>query len=308
MIGTKTYVPELLRRKPIWVLWRLEADKNGRLTKVPYSALTERHASSTDSRTWSTFSEAFETLTDGEEKYSGLGVMITRGMNLIFIDIDHCIDSQTGELSEIATDILQHFPNDYVEVSQSGTGIHILTLGVIPKSFKNSVYGVEVYDSARYCAFTMGALQPSEPSLNQDGVMYVYNKYKKPDMPKRPQNVPVYACTDSDEEIIRKAGKNCKFIDLFNGKWEKYYGSQSEADCALCTILAFWCDRDREVIDRIFRSSALYRPKWDLKHFADGSTYGQKTIEIAVNYLPESISEWRRRQINELNECILSEW
>ena len=43
------YVPSLLREGKIWMLWRLETGKNGRLTKVPYSALTERKASSTDS-------------------------------------------------------------------------------------------------------------------------------------------------------------------------------------------------------------------------------------------------------------------
>ncbi len=304
---TETYIPECFRRKPIWVLWRLE-EKNGRLTKVPYSALTERRASSTDSDTWSTYSEACETFETSEGKYSGVGVVITKEMNLIFIDIDHCIDSETGELSEIASDILRQFPNDYAEVSQSGTGVHIFTLGRIPKSFKNAANGVEVYDGARYCAFTGRAIQPHEPSENQSGIDYVFSKYKKPDAPVRSHSAPVYTCTDSDEEIIKKACKNGKFIDLFCGNWEKHYASQSEADCALCTLLAFWCDRDQEIIDRIFRSSALYREKWDMKHFSDGTTYGEKTIEIAVTYLPESITEWRRRQINELNECILSEW
>jgi hypothetical protein len=37
-------------------------------------------------------------------------------------------------------------------------------------------------------------------------------------------------------------------------------------------------------IDRIFRQSQLMRPKWDERHFADGSTYGQVTIARAIAF------------------------
>lgn len=35
-------------------------------------------------------------------------------------------------------------------------------------------------------------------------------------------------------------------------------------------------------MDRVFRNSGLYRDKWDAVHFADGSTYGEKTIDRAI--------------------------
>ena len=35
-------------------------------------------------------------------------------------------------------------------------------------------------------------------------------------------------------------------------------------------------------MDRLFRQSGLMRPKWDEKHFSDGRTYGQNTIDKAV--------------------------
>ena len=44
--------------------------------------------------------------------------------------------------------------------------------------------------------------------------------------------------------------------------------------------------RHRE-IDRLFRQSGLYRPKWDEPHFAGGKTYGQATIEKAVSSADE---------------------
>jgi putative DNA primase/helicase len=36
-------------------------------------------------------------------------------------------------------------------------------------------------------------------------------------------------------------------------------------------------------MNRIFKSSGLYRNKWDEKHFSNGDTYGQRTIQTAMN-------------------------
>ena len=44
---------------------------------------------------------------------------------------------------------------------------------------------------------------------------------------------------------------------------------------ALCMKLAFWSGQDKEQMDRIFRTSGLFREKWDQKHHADGATYGE---------------------------------
>ena len=60
------------------------------------------------------------------------------------------------------------------------------------------------------------------------------------------------------------------------------YGSQSEADMALCSLVSFWT-QSPTVVDAIFRQSKLFREKWDKKHRADGSTYGQMTIETALS-------------------------
>ena len=59
------------------------------------------------------------------------------------------------------------------------------------------------------------------------------------------------------------------------------YQSKSEADIALCNMLAFWTNRDVERIDRLFRASGLMRDKWDRRQ--SGSTYGALTIQNAVN-------------------------
>jgi uncharacterized protein DUF3987/primase/DNA polymerase family protein len=95
----------------------------------------------------------------------------------------------------------------------------------------------------------------------------------------------------SDQEVIdkAKAARNGgKFSTLFYSGWQgTEYPSWSEADAALCSMLAFWT-RDENQIDRIFRQSALMREKWDKRHHADGRTYGQATIERALGSVTQT--------------------
>ncbi|MEQ1893434.1 MAG: phage/plasmid primase, P4 family, partial [Planctomycetota bacterium] len=91
----------------------------------------------------------------------------------------------------------------------------------------------------------------------------------------------------SDAEIFRRArrGKSgAKFAALYDrGDWEgQGYPSQSEADLALCGLLSRACDGEAARVDVLFRRSALMRTKWDDPHFADGRTYGQETLNKAV--------------------------
>ena len=48
----------------------------------------------------------------------------------------------------------------------------------------------------------------------------------------------------------------------------------------MCNHLAFWTGRDADQVDRLFRQSGLYRPKWDHRHGRD--TYGALTIAKAI--------------------------
>lgn len=301
-MSSDRYIPSFFRSRSLWILWKLEVNSKGKETKVPYAA-AGYHASTTNQKSWSSFQTAYKALQTGS--YNGLGVVMTKDLNCVFIDIDHCIDPDSGELSEIAEDILSCFPNTYAEISQSGEGIHIFALGSIPRDFKNSRTGVEMYSSGRYCAFTGNAMQPCEITEAQSGLGYVFDKYKTAEI-SLPVNLPKGECLRSDEDIIEKAMRTGKFKDLYCGKWKSNYSSQSEADFVLCCILAFWADRDEEVIDRIFRSSDLYRLKWDEKH--GEQTYGEMTIRKAASAVTESYTEWRRKRNDEFKECILSEW
>ena len=97
-----------------------------------------------------------------------------------------------------------------------------------------------------------------------------------------------------EQQLLDKARRADPLFDaLYCGNWKGRYTSQSQADLALCSKLAFWFQKDAVRIDEIFRQSSLFRAKWDEKHFGDGSTYGQKTVEMAISgcrdvYVPKA--------------------
>lgn len=281
-----------LSDKRNWILWKLET-VNGRLSKVPYSAKYYGKASSTNPRTWTTFQEAKSQL-DNSTFYDGLGFVFSEPDRLVFIDIDHCIKDR--KLNDQALDIISRFSHSYVELSQSGEGIHIITSGTIPKALKNSELGVEMYSTGRYCAMTGNAVFPFEPHEEQAVIDAIYTAYKRPEA--SPQHTRTLTAPSLKmAEIIRKAMKSERFKELFLGNWQGSYPSQSEADLALCNSLAFWCDCDPELMSSVFSSSDLYREKWDRAY------YRSKTIQTAITNCKETYTEYRTRKQKEAEDA-----
>lgn len=89
---------------------------------------------------------------------------------------------------------------------------------------------------------------------------------------------------DNGRSIIISASiQGDSYRKLFNGHFDGDYPSQSEADLALCRILAYWSNNDSKQMDRMFRKAKLYRPKWDKIH-GRLTTYGQMTIQKAISW------------------------
>lgn len=104
-----------------WVVWRYETVR-GRSTKVPYTTTT-RKASSTNPRTWRTFTK----LASG---FDGPGVVLGDGLQ--GVDLDVCIDAD-GHLEPWADAVVQRITS-YTEVSPSGRGLKIIFNGPEGKS------------------------------------------------------------------------------------------------------------------------------------------------------------------------------
>lgn len=279
-------LPEALKGQRRFVLWKLGTRPGeDKPTKVPVSALTGYGAKSNDPDTWTDFGTAL-----AKADYYGCdGVGIMLGNGLFGVDIDHALGSGKAEVDEIVNAL-----SSYAEISQSGDGVHILCLGSLPKGRRRKG-NVEMYDSARFFALT-GNVYEGHAEIRDctEAIKPIYEKYlgeKKPETPppsayvfrrELPKSVfPRAPLTDA--EVLEKArtARNASLFNLlYEGQWEGVYPSQSEADFALCSLLAFWTNKDAEQMDRLFRSSKLMRPKWE-RQWGDG-TYGKQCVARAI--------------------------
>lgn len=286
--------PRELTEKKIWVCWRLTPDKDGgKDRKVPFNPVTGKAAKSNDPATWGTYDQAVEAY--DHYGYTGIGFMFVKEDGIVGVDIDHCYDREAGTFNEIAQAVMAKQPT-YMELSPSGTGIHLLFKGMKPKgACKNQELGIEMYDSGRYFTVTGKQIEGMPDAIAQDAgtLQWIHETYiKKQKSKKEGRKKKSRAAGEplTDEEVLEKAGSandSGLFRDLYDGKWEGRYGSQSEADMALCLKLAFWTAKDAEQIDRLFRASKLYREKWDEAHRSDGTTYGQETVAKALEMTEE---------------------
>lgn len=297
------YLPEAIKTMHNWCAWRLE-DRKGKLSKVPYMH-PERRAESNNRYTWSSFDTISAVMESAQGFFNGYGFMISDG--IVFVDVDHCI-TEDGSMTKTGCDVLSAFPMSYAEISQSGHGLHILTRGTVPRGFNNRSVGVEMYASGKFCALTGNAIQKTEPTEEQEGIDYIFNKYAtrcSGSSFSARRAIELGSEVHSDSWIIRHAlsvvgQKGRSFKTLFSGDTSAYE-SASEADAALCVLLAFWCDRNSDQIDRIFRQSGLYRPKWERED------YRRHTIAHACEHIPETLSDYQRRMNRERARAIANE-
>lgn len=254
------YVPETLKGLNNWLVQR---------DKVPYSPKTGRRASPTDRSQWGSYQEAIDRLKFGDS-FHGLGFAFSESDNLIFIDLDHCID-EYGEMSEAAANIAALFPDSYTEISQSETGLHIVCKGKIRRSFRRDDIGLEVYSCGRYMAFTGNALSPTEPQEAQEALDRIFTLYapKTPPQSRTEPHGGRYTGLTAEAVIqaIQRSKQGAKFDRLFSGDFSEY-SSQSEADQAFINIVNHFSGSDERLILAIWQRSKLSeRPKGNRQNY-----------------------------------------
>lgn len=270
-----------LKSQQIWLCWNYKYVK-GKLTKVPISYQNTPTGVNEEYReTWCTYDEAMTT----KEKYGfdGIGLVIPEG--LCGIDIDK------RDFEDIITkDILSLF-DTYAEKSPSSKGLHILLqvdISKIPKDEtgtklnekyyqKNPHNKIESYVGGltnRFFTFSENVIVDKPINDCTEQYLTFLDKYmlkenKSTSISHTDSDILNMACTDIIE-IIKKSEQAEKFEKLFSVGDTKDYGEDDScADMALCSILAFYCGEDIELIDKLFCDSKLYREKWnrlDYKH------------------------------------------
>nr|DAV98437.1 MAG TPA: DNA helicase [Caudoviricetes sp.] len=263
-----------LKTQKIWICWNY-AMQNGNRTKKPCAADGGITGSNHAFRaSWVTFEEARRAAE--ASSYGGVGFIIPKGM--YFLDIDHRDEAD----AMVQLQIRRH--DTYAEKSVSGNGIHLYgccDYDRIPKKkdadgkekldpkfyVKNPHNKMELYVGGltnRFAVFTGDVFH--DAPLN-DGTEAVLTTLKKDMLRKQPVNY--RPKEDGDRTVfdiicaLRKAKNGGKFQRLFDRGDISEYGSASEADGALCALIAFRTGDDAEMIDAVFRMSALYRKKWE---------------------------------------------
>lgn len=261
-------IPVELKKEKQWVAWTLD--------KLPKNPHTGKNAQSNNPATWGTFEQALASC----DKYGFDGVgFVFDGKKYFGVDLDHCLEDD-----DLVTEFIETL-GSYTEYSKSNQGIHIICKGTLPDGRRRRGQ-IEMYNTGRYFCCTGNVYDEKYTKVVDctETIKVLHSKYLYEETPKVAPKV-FQAVDLSDQEIIDKA-RNCKtggvFQLLYSGQWQGLYSSQSEADLALCNHLAFWCQKDAQKIDRIFRTSGLMREKWD--KLRGQYTYGQKTIEQAISH------------------------
>jgi putative DNA primase/helicase len=301
-----------------FMLWRYE-ERNGKMTKPPLNPNSGLRGDVTDPSQWTDYETALSAHQSGRYRNNGISVVVHPDSELVGLDLDHCI--RDGKFSEEAQEILDVVCS-YSEISPSGEGVRIFLYGKLPEKGRRRG-NFECYDKGRHLTVTGNHIPgtPDKINNNQENLDWFHRKFivggvisAKNEIHKLPDQIntelsPSQVLTVEAKSIIEKilvSKQKEKFDRLFKGDTSDY-SSQSEADLALCSILAFWTGRKSSLIDAVFRQSALLRKKWNEKHYSDGTTYGQSTIkksienceDVYIPKLPSNIEEIKNYFLNQ---------
>ena len=267
-------IPQELKNNASFCVWKMEK-RQGKPTKVPYNPKTGALARTNDPSTFSDFGTAMKTYALGG--WDGIGYRVSEGI---------------GSLNDVAASIMSFFPDAYFERSPSGTGLRGFFRLSPDFAYDKTVYyinnrkhGLEVYlpgATNRFVTVTGDVYRSGSVTRNDEALQNALDTFMR--RANRVEGSRIEACSYLDDDAVIEHASHSesgeKFKMLYDGHWEEGYDSQSDADMALVSILAFWCGNVEEQIDRIFRTSGLMREKWDRR--TGDSTYGQITIRNAV--------------------------
>lgn len=290
---------------PQFILWKL-AERNGKRVKLPIDYRTAAVGDAHDTGAWMDAEQALATIRGYGEGY-GLGFVFTESDPFFFVDIDHCLEPDGRNWSALALDVCQRLAGAAVEVSQSGSGLHIIGMGKAPAhSCKNIPLALEFYTEGRFVALTGINATGNASSDHTEALTSLVADYFPPKSgtPNAPaewtsEPAPEWNGPTDDDQLVEKmlstgpssrgafgagatlrqlweADEQALAIAYPDNEGQREYDASS-ADAALCQHLAFWTGRDCERMDRLFRRSGLYRDKWENR-----PDYRERTVTRAA--------------------------
>jgi len=284
--------------------------KPGKLSKFPTNWRDGSVIDAHNAVYWTTAEQALAAAPGQDRGHgSGAGFVFTDADPFFFCDIDGAHDPATG-WSSVAQELCARLAGAAVEVSLSGTGLHIIgrTHKPLEHAKKNTPRGLELYTSKRFVALTGISTQGDAAADCGGALAGVIADYFPPtvtgdwaDWTHDP--VEEYTGPADDNVLLAKMmaasarspaaafGGDVCFADLWTANaealgrkwpptkpWDAY--DASSADMALANHLAWWTGKNCERIRTLMEQSALAREKW----FSRPSYLGD-TIEQACRFL-----------------------
>jgi hypothetical protein len=276
-------IPAELRGRPQWACWgwRWKDDakkpENSQWGKKPFRADGRGLAATDDPATWATFDAALAAYRASDGTLDGLFYTFTAGDPFCGGDMDSCRDPTNGTLDPKPVAEVTAWAT-YAEVSPTGTGIKLTGKGMMPGGGGRKSGDYEAYSQGRFWAMTGHRLPDAPAAVNECQAAldtFVARYIGTPKAEPKPSQPRANTSNDlSDDELlarIRRSDQAALFCTLYDCGDTSEYKSHSEADLALCGILAFWTGGDADRMDRLFRASKLYRDKWDRKDYRNGT-------------------------------------
>jgi predicted P-loop ATPase len=266
-----------------WVNYRLvKVNGKNAFTKVPYT-FEGYKASSTNPKDWTTYENIKKVSED-------VGIVFTPKMDLLGIDIDHClVDNKIehAEKEKIADLILE--ADTYTEVSPSGSGLHLfLSISDVGglELTGNKKAPFEIYTAGRYFTFTGNVYGEErevrtvtkEEALKILSIIGYPWKVEEEDHEKTNLGAPEeFDLTDRTKKMY--ASKSGDAIRrLYDGDISAYGDDQSRADAAFLSHLSFWFNNDPVIMNEYWLRSPLGSRKKTQKR----QDYRERSIKNAI--------------------------
>lgn len=287
-----------------WLNYRLEPStrKPGKMDKHPIGRGGYR-VKLTDPSEWMSYEEA-------ASRSENLAFVFSKSDPFFFLDIDGA-RQPGGPWSPVAADLLERLKGCAVEVSTSGTGLHIFGVGHPGEhGCKDKSNSLEFYTEDRFVALTghetSGSVffAPDPMVLASIRDQYFPPAEHKPATDWTDEPCEGWSGPEDDDELVRRASRHVSAAAAFAGKatfadlWNANEDALAEAfpdsgrpydcnraDAALCAHLAWWTGKDCERMARLLRASGLARDKHDRED------YVQRTVLRACGLVTEVLCD-----------------
>lgn len=287
-----------LATTPQWVVVKLVPLPDGSTDKLPFNYLTQEACNAHEPANWTVYEAAVQVAQAWRPGADGsrwtVGFVLTERDDFFCVDVDKAYNATTGVWSELSQQIVAALPGCMVELSQSGTGLHVWGRYPNPPAHgkKRTDLKIECYTEKRFIAIgtnQTGSIAPMCPAFPGFLAHMFAPKNTGPGIGHGDGPRPDWRGPTDDAELLRRmlqsrsvaskfgAATTASFAELWHRDVEalhRYYPGDGEggidwssADMALAQMLSFWTGKDQARMVNLMQQSALVREKWEREDY-----------------------------------------